>query len=148
MKINFKKTNSKAIIPNRATAESAGFDICACLDKSVTVYCNCTEMIRTGLSVALSDTDGQSYMLMLCARSGLAAKNGINLANGVGIIDSDYRGEIVVALHNHGDQPFVVNHGMRIAQLIVIPIATPEVYEVDDLDDTDRGAGGFGSTGV
>lgn len=148
MKINFKKINSKAIIPSRATSESAGLDICACLDKSVTVYCNCTEMIHTGLSASLSDTDGQPYMLMICARSGLATKNGINLANGVGIIDSDYRGELIVALHNQGDYPFVVNHGMRIAQLIAVPIAIPDVCEVDTLDSTDRGDGGFGSTGI
>lgn len=148
MKINFKMINSKAIIPARATSESAGLDICACLDKSVTVYCNCTEMIHTGLSASLSDTDGQAYMLMLCARSGLATKNGICLANSVGIIDSDYRGEIIVALRNLGDYPFIVNHGMRIAQLIAVPIALPDVCEVDTLDSTDRGYGGFGSTGV
>ena len=144
MKLTFQRLNDRAVIPVRATAYSAGLDISACTDESVVIPPHQIRMIPTGLAAALDEPEA---MLMLCARSGLAAKHGIALANGVGIIDTDYRGEIKVALINQSDTEFTVTDGMRIAQLIVVPVLMPEIAESDTLPDTDRGAGGFGSTG-
>lgn len=101
-------------------------------------------MIPTGISAA---PDSENAALMIYPRSGLASKHGIALANCVGVVDSDYRGEIKVPLINHGKESFTVTHGMRIAQMVVTPVLLPEIIETDTLDETDRNSGGFGSTG-
>ena len=144
MKLTFQRLHERAVIPVRATACSAGLDLSACVDAPVTIPPHQIRLIPTGLAAAL---DEPQAMLMLCARSGLAAKHGIGLANGVGIVDTDYRGEIKIALINQSDAEFTVTDGMRIAQLIVVPVWMPDIAESDTLPDTDRGAGGFGSTG-
>lgn len=145
MKLTFCKLRDKAAIPQRATTGSAGMDLCACLDEPVTLLPHEIRLIPTGLSAAPERSD---VMLMICARSGLASKHGIALANGVGIVDADYRGEICVALINQSDTAFTVTDGLRIAQLIVIPVILPDICEADTLPETERGSGGFGSTGA
>ena len=149
MKLYFRKLHENAVIPVRGTAQSAGLDLAACISENITIAPHEIKLIPTGLSAALElDAGDQSAMLMLCARSGLAAKHGIGLANGVGIIDLDYRGEIKAALVNQSETPFTVEPGMRIAQLIAVPVWLPTVCEADSLPETERGAGGFGSTGM
>ena len=145
MKLTFRKLRDKAVIPQRATSGSAGMDLCACLDEPVTLLPHEIRLIPTGLSAAPERSD---VMLMICARSGLASKHGIALANGVGIVDADYRGEICVALINQSDTAFTVTDGLRIAQLIVMPVILPDICEADTLPETERGSGGFGSTGA
>ena len=141
--VQVKKLRPNAIIPTYGSAEAAGADLYACLDSAVTIEPGQTAFIPTGLSMALpKGTAGLLY-----ARSGLACKRGLAPANKVGVIDSDYRGEFIVALHNHGQQPQTVESGERVAQLVITPVLTPGFAETDDLDDTDRGSGGFGSTG-
>ena len=130
--------------PHFATAGSAAMDLCACLDGDVVLKAGARQVLPTGVAIALPCAD---YVALICARSGLAAKHGITMANGVGVIDSDYRGEIGVGLVNLGDAPYTVQPGDRIAQLMVVPVVQPAVTVVDDLDETERGAGGFGSTG-
>ena len=132
-----------AILPTYGSAEAAGADLYACLEAPVTIEPGQTAFIPTGIAMAVpQDCAGLIY-----ARSGLACKRGLAPANKVGVIDSDYRGEIMVALYNHGTQPQTVDHGERVAQMVITPVLTP-VYEVaDSLTDTARNAGGFGSTG-
>lgn len=149
MKLYIKKLNANAVIPTRGSSQSAGLDLSACIEAPITIQPHEIRLIPTGLSASLEISSGeQSAMLMLCARSGLAAKHGIGLANGVGIIDLDYRGEIKAPLVNQSETPFTVEPGMRIAQLIAVPVWLPEVFESDILPETERGAGGFGSTGI
>lgn len=149
MKLFFKKLSDSAVLPTRGTGQSAGLDLSACIEEPIVIHPHEIGLIPTGLSASLElDDMDQSAMLMLCARSGLAAKHGIGLANGVGIIDLDYRGEIKAPLVNQSETPFTVESGMRIAQLIAVPVWLPEVVEADILTETDRGVGGFGSTGV
>lgn len=145
MELLVKKLSEQAILPMRATAGSAGFDIAACLDAPVILRVGEIKRIPTGLSVA---PDRDDIALLLFARSGLASKHGIALANGVGVVDSDYRGELQVALINHGTEDFTVTHGMRIAQLVLTPVLIPQLIETDTLPDSLRGNGGFGSTGT
>lgn len=145
MILNFQKLRDQAIVPERATVGSAGLDLCACLDAPVTILPGKIAMIPTGLSCAPSESD---VALMIYARSGLACKYGIGLANGVGVVDADYRGEICVALINQSASEFTVTDGMRIAQLVVMPILCPTISLVSELPDTERGSGGFGSTGL
>ena len=148
MKLLIKKLNENAVIPQRQTPYSAGYDLCACIDsddKAVTIKAGTTEKIHTGLSAELDGA--KDVVLLIYARSSLAAKFGIAPANCVGVVDWDYRGELIVALHNSSSEDFTVNHGDRIAQLVISPIFTPEVEEVTELSDTVRGEGGFGSTG-
>ena len=145
MKITFKKINEKAVIPARATAGSAGLDICACLDEPVTIESGEIKMIPTGL---ISETDEPDVALLIYARSGLATKYGVALANGVGVVDSDYRGAWFIPLINNGKNPFTVENGMRIAQLIPTRILIPEIEVSDSLSNTERGIGGFGSSGI
>ena len=141
--IRVKKLKPNAILPTYGTAEAAGADLYACLEADITIAPGETVMIPTGLSMELPRcTAGLIY-----ARSGLAVKRGLAPANKVGVVDSDYRGEFLVALHNHGDQSQTVAHGERIAQLVITPVFTPGFTEVDTLSDTARGEGGFGSTG-
>ncbi len=146
MELYFQKCNAQAILPKRATPQSAGFDLSACLSEPIILSPGQRALIPTGLCAApKSDT---AVALLLYARSGLAIKHGITMANAVGVIDADYRGEICVPLINLGTEPFTVTHGMRIAQLIVTPVLLPDILEADTLSATQRGTGGFGSTGL
>lgn len=141
--IPVKKVRPNAILPTYGSTEAAGADLYACLDESVTILPHETAFIPTGLSMELPKGTGGFIM----ARSGLACKQDLAPANKVGLIDSDYRGEFMVALHNHGTQIRTVQHGDRVAQLVIVPVLTPTYNEVEELDTTNRGAGGFGSTG-
>ena len=143
MKIQIKKLKENAIIPTRGSDRAAGYDLYACLENEVTIGAGETVMIGTGLSIAVPE----GYFGAIFARSGLAAKEGLRPANCVGVADSDYRGEYIVALHNDSAISRVVTPGERIAQLVVMPYLSVEFEEVDSLDETERGAGGFGSTG-
>lgn len=145
MKLRFKKLSEKAVIPSRATPGSAGMDICACLDEAVVLAPGEIKMIPTGLT---ADTDCTDVAMLIYPRSGLSAKFGVSLANCVGVVDSDYRGEWFIPLINHGKAPFTVEHGMRIAQLIPTKVIFPEVEICGSLTDTERGSGGFGSSGI
>ena len=142
--IQVKKLNEKAILPTYGSSEAAGADLYACIEADVTILPGRTVMIPTGLSMELP----RGYAGLIYARSGLACKRGLAPANKVGVIDSDYRGEFIVALHNHGDQPQIIRYGERIAQLVITPVFTPGFMEASQLSDTRRGEGGFGSTGM
>ena len=133
-KVAVKKLRPGAKMPTFGSREAAGADLYACLEEPVTIEPGKTVLLPTGLSMALP----KGYVGLVYARSGLACKQGLAPANKVGVIDSDYRGEFMIALHNHGD---------RIAQLVVTPVIQPDYYEADTLEDTPRGTGGFGSTG-
>ena len=145
MILKFKKLDERAIIPQRQTKLSAGVDLCACLESDVVINPSQIVKIPTKLSVEPSQ---EKCVLLIFARSGLAVKNGIALANSVGVVDSDYRGEICVGLINHSNEPFTVCHGMRIAQLVVMPCVFAQCVEAQDISETERGEGGFGSTGI
>ncbi|MCM1314440.1 MAG: dUTP diphosphatase [Prevotella sp.] len=145
MKITFKKLDEKAVIPSRATAGSAGLDICACLDNPVTLEPDEIKMIPTGLTAEPDETD---VALLIYPRSGLSTKYGVTLANCVGVVDSDYRGAWFIPLINNGKLPFTVENGMRIAQLIPTRILIPEIEVSDCLSETGRGTNGFGSSGI
>lgn len=142
--LRLMKLRENAVIPRRGTAGSAGMDLCACLDAPVTISPGDIVKIPTGIAAALP---GPEYGLFLFARSGLGVKHGICLSNGVGVVDSDYRGEICIGLCNVGKEPYTVQPGERVAQMVVMPVAALPVMEVSALDETERGAGGFGSTG-
>ena len=142
--MNVKKLCDKATLPVYASEYAAGADLYACLDEPVTIEPNETKLIKTGLSMAIPE----GLAGLIYARSGLASKRGLAPANKVGVIDSDYRGEVMVALHNHGTTPQTVEHGERIAQLVLAPVINASFNIVDDLDSTARGEGGFGSTGT
>ena len=144
MKLTFRPLREGAVLPVRATQASAGLDLSACLTEPVEIPPHEIRLIPTGLSAAPDTAD---VMLMLCARSGLSTKHGIAMANGVGIVDADYRGEICVPLINQSNAAFTVTNGLRIAQLIVVPVCMPEITTAEVLPETVRGAGGFGSTG-
>lgn len=138
-----KKLSKMAILPKRATDKSAGLDLFACCENDIVIKSGETVKVPTGIAIALpSDTVGLVY-----ARSGLAVKNGIAPANCVGVIDEDYRGEVTVGLFNHSSEDFTISFGDRIAQLVVAPVIYEDVFEVDELSSTERGEGGFGSTG-
>ena len=143
MKINVKKLSEKAILPTYGSEYAAGADLYACVDGDVTVAPHTTVMIPTGIALELP----VGYAGFIYARSGLASKRNLAPANKVGVVDCDYRGEVKVALHNHGEVAQTVGAGERIAQLVVAPYITAEFTEADELSDTVRGAGGFGSTG-
>lgn len=131
--------------PYYATPGSAAMDLHACIDQAVVVPAGGRAVIPTGLAIALPSAD---YVALVYARSGLGIKHGIAPANCVGVIDSDYRGEIKVGLQNSGSEDYTVQPGDRIAQLMIAPVLQAQLTLVDELDDTQRGAGGFGSTGV
>lgn len=144
MEIKIKKLKDNATLPSRGSAAAAGYDLYACLENdSVEIAPHTTVKIGTGLSIAVPD----GYFGAIFARSGLAAKENLRPANCVGVADSDYRGEYIVALHNDGEVTRTVKNGDRIAQLVIMPFLSVEFNEVDELDETQRGAGGFGSTG-
>jgi len=141
--IRVKKMSPKAILPTYGSAEAAGADLYACLDEAVTIAPGETAWIPTG--IALEVPKGCAGLVY--ARSSLGVKRGLAPANKVGVIDSDYRGEIRVVLLNHGKQAQIIEHGERVAQFLITPVLTPAYEEVAELTDTDRGVGGFGSTG-
>ena len=144
MKIEIKKLNENAQIPTRGSQKAAGYDLYACIEEeSITIPAHSTVKIGTGLAIAVPD----GYFGAIFARSGLAAKQGLRPANCVGVADSDYRGEYIVALHNDTDEDKTISKNERIAQLVIMPYLSVEFDEVDTLDETERGAGGFGSTG-
>lgn len=143
MKIAYKKLNERAIAPVYGSKGSAGGDLCSAEESDVIVRAGETAFIGTGLAVEIPE----GYVGLVYARSGLACKSDLAPANKVGVIDSDYRGEIKVALHNHGKIDRTVSRGDRIAQLVIAPYLYVEYEEVPELSDTVRGAGGFGSTG-
>ena len=141
--IKVKKLKEQAVLPTYGSEEAAGADLYACLDQNIVIQPGETYFVPTGLSMELpKGTAG-----LIFARSGLACKRGLAPANKVGVIDSDYRGEFIVALHNHANKPETVCSGERIAQLVIVPVLTPGFAEVDSLTDTERSSGGFGSTG-
>lgn len=145
MKIKIKKLNESAVIPTQGSEYAAGVDLYATPPVSeVRIPAGQTEKINTGLSVEIPN----GYFGAIFARSGLATKRGLRPANCVGVIDSDYRGEIIVALHNDTDKCEIIHAGDRIAQLVILPYLPIEFEEVDALSNTGRGDGGFGSTGV
>ena len=143
MKVRIKKLNENAIIPTYGTSYSAGADLYT-IDGPVTIAPHATTLLHTGLAVEIPE----GYCGLIFARSGLASKRGLAPANKVGVIDADYRGEVMVALHNHTDEPKTVEHGERIAQLAIIPFLAADFELTDELSDTVRGEGGFGSTGT
>ena len=142
MKINIKKLNPNAILPTRGSEQAAGYDLYACIDEPITIPPHSTVKVGTGLSIELPD----NYFGAIFARSGLATKKGLRPSNCVGVCDSDYRGEYIVALHNDSNIGVIINPEERIAQLVVMPYLPVEFNEVDSLTDTERGDGGFGST--
>lgn len=144
LNVKIKKLNSKAILPTYQTEHAAGMDLYACLDESVIIKPMQRVIIPTGLSIELPI----GYESRIHARSGLAFRDGICMANGTGIIDADYRGEYGILVLNISDKDFVVEHGARLAQLVVSKFEHVVWNEVDDLTKTERGAGGFGSTGT
>lgn len=141
--INIKKLRPDAIIPTYGSEFAAGADLYACIDETVTIESGETVLIKTGLAMEIPT----GYAGLIYARSGLATKRGLAPANKVGVIDSDYRGEIMVALHNHSSISQTIEKGERIAQMIITPYILGVYNVVDELDTTSRGEGGFGSTG-
>lgn len=138
------KVGKEIPLPSYATAGSAGMDLCACIDGPVTIAAGERELISTGIAIALP---GPEWVALVFARSGLAIKHGLAPANCVGVIDSDYRGEIKVGLRNAAKEDYTIQPGERVAQLVIMPVVQAQLKVVQELDDTDRGAGGFGSTG-
>ena len=142
--VNIKKIKPNAAIPTYGSANAAGADLYACIDSTITIESGETVLVPTGLAMELPT----GYAGLIYARSGLASKKGLAPANKVGVIDSDYRGEVLVALHNHSPQDASIEPGERIAQLVITPYIMGVFQEADELSDTERGAGGFGSTGT
>lgn len=143
VKVNFKKLNDRAIAPTYGSAYAAGADLYACIESPIKVPPLTTVVIPTGIAVELPE----GVAGLIYARSGLATKKGLAPANKVGVVDPDYRGEVKVALHNHSQVEQVVDIGERIAQFVLTPYITAQFMQVDQLSQTVRGAGGFGSTG-
>ena len=143
MKVNIKKLTSEAVIPTYGSEFSAGADLYACIEEAVTIMPNETKFIKTGISLEIPE----GYAGLIYARSGLASKKGLAPANKVGVVDADYRGEVMVALHNHSSASATVEPKERNAQLVIAPFLKADFNEVVELTDTVRGAGGFGSTG-
>ncbi len=144
MNVRIKKLDERAVIPTYGSSFSAGADLYAVLDADLTIEPSQTILVHTGLSVEIPE----GYAGLIYARSGLASKKGLAPANKVGVVDADYRGEVMVALHNHGTAAQTISHGERIAQLVIAPFLKAEFIESEELSDTVRGAGGFGSTGT
>lgn len=141
--IQVKRLSPNAKLPTYGTDQAAGADLYACLEAPVTIEPGQTVSIPTGIALAVPE----GCAGLVYARSGMACKRGLAPANKVGVIDSDYRGQVLVMLHNHGSQSQTVEHGDRVAQLLITPVLTPPYAAVEALDDTARGIGGFGSTG-
>lgn len=145
MDLKIKKVKDNAKIPKIATSGAAGMDLYACITEKITVEPQKIAVIPTGIAIELPNPSVAAFVY---ARSGLGIKHGICLANGVGVIDSDYRGEICIGLCNVSDKPYTVEPFERVAQMVIAPVIVPTVTEVSELSDTDRGEGGFGSTGT
>ena len=143
MIINLKKVNENAVIPTRGSDFAAGYDLYACIDEDIVVKAGETVKIPTGIAVEIPE----GYAGLVYARSGLATKKGLAPANKVGVVDADYRGEILVFLHNHSNNDAIIEVKERIAQLVVTPFLSVDFNEVSELSETVRGEGGFGSTG-
>lgn len=141
--VKVKKLRENAILPTYGSAEAAGADLYACLDADIMIAPGESVFVPTGLSMELP----KGFAGFIYARSGLACKRGLAPANKVGVVDSDYRGEFIVVLHNHGAETQKISHGERIAQLVITPVLTPMYEETEELSDTQRATGGFGSTG-
>ena len=141
--IRVKKLNPNAVLPTYGSIEAAGADLYACVDAPITIQPGETAWIPTGLSLEVP----KGCAGLIYARSSMGVKRGLAPANKVGVIDSDYRGEIRVVLLNHGKTPQVVENGERVAQFLITPVLTPAYEEVSELTETERGGGGFGSTG-
>ncbi len=144
MNIKTKKLNENARLPFRATEGSAGADLFACIGEDITIAPGERRLIPTGIAIELPDSGCGAFVF---PRSSVSSKFGVSLANCVGVIDSDYRGEIKVPLINHSDEPYTVRDGDRIAQMVILPVIVPDYTENEQLGDTARGGGGFGSTG-
>lgn len=142
-KVNIKKLSQNAVIPTYGSEFSAGADLYACLDEEVEIRPGETFLVKTGIAMEIP----KGYAGLIYARSGLATKRGLAPANKVGVVDADYRGEIMVALHNHSNQIQSIAPGERVAQMVIAPFLTAQFMEVEELEDTERGEGGFGSTG-
>lgn len=142
--VNIKKLDEKAQIPTYGSPFAAGADLYALCESDIEIKPHSTVLIHTGISMEIPE----GYGGFIFARSGLASKRNLAPANKVGVVDSDYRGEVMVALHNHGEEPQTVANGERIAQLCIMPYAAAKFIECDTLSDTVRGEGGFGSTGT
>ena len=145
IKLIDKRLGNEFIMPNYATEGSAGLDLCACIDKTLTINPGDTILISAGFAIFIADN---SYAALLLPRSGLGHKYGIVLGNLTGLIDSDYQGEVFVSCWNRGNTPFKINPGDRIAQMIIVPVVQPDFEFVDSFNETIRGSGGFGHTGV
>lgn len=144
MKLVFKKLNEQAILPTRGTKDSAGLDLYACMEEPVTIAPGALCRIPTGVAVALPENS----VGLICGRSGLGVRHGITPSNSVGVIDSDYRGELIVGLCNVGSEPWTIAPNERFAQLLVLPVLMLEPEFREELDETVRGDHGFGSTGT
>ena len=141
--IRVKKLREGATLPTYGTPYAAGADLYACLEASITIAPGATAFVPTGIAMEVPEKCAG----LIYARSGLACKRGLAPANKVGVVDSDYRGEIIVVLHNHGSQPQTIANGERIAQMVITPVLTPAYVETEELTDTVRANQGFGSTG-
>ena len=144
MELKIKKVRKNAKIPTRGTAGAAGFDLYACIDEPLTLHKGDTALIPTGIAIAVPE----GYAAFIHSRSGLSIKKGICLLNSVGVVDSDYRGEVCVGVIKATDEPYTIEPFERIAQMVIKAVCVPEIIETDELDETDRGEGGFGSTGT
>ena len=142
--LKIKKLDPDAKVPERATSGSAGLDLCALLKEPLTLSCGDTAVIPTGLAIEIPSSE---YAAFIFARSGLSVKHGIGLLNSVGVIDSDYRGELKVPMVNLGAEAYTIQPGERVAQLCIAPVYTAAFVPAEELGDTQRGEGGFGSTG-
>lgn len=142
--LKIKKVRENATVPHYATPGSAGMDLHACIDEAVVLAPGELLMIPTGIAIELPDA---SLAAFLHARSGLGVKHGICLSNGVGVVDSDYRGEVCVGLCNVSSKPYTIEPNERVAQMVIAPVVQLDVQEAEALSDTKRGEGGFGSTG-
>ena len=143
-KVEIKKLDEKAIIPTYGSIDAAGADLYACIEEAETIMPHETKLIKTGLEMAIP----QGLVGLIFARSGLASKRGLAPANKVGVVDADYRGEVMVALHNHTNEPQTIEVGEIIAQMAFIPYIKGNFDVVNELSETIRGEGGFGSTGT
>ena len=141
--VRVKKLNPNAKLPTYGSASAAGADLYACLEAPVTIGPGETYWVSTGIALEVP----QGCAGLVFARSSLGAKRGLAPANKVGVVDSDYRGEVRVVLFNHSPEPQTINPGERVAQFVITPVVTPTYVEAEELEDTDRGTGGFGSTG-
>ncbi|MBP1558111.1 MAG: dUTP diphosphatase [Oscillospiraceae bacterium] len=142
--LNVKRLRPAALLPKRATAGSAGYDLFACLEEALVIPAGETRMVPTGIAIDVGSSELAAFIF---ARSGIAVKHGVAPANCVGVVDSDSRGEVMVGLHNHSSKDYTIQPEERVAQLVLMPVALPQVQECEELSDTGRGAGGFGSTG-